>query len=280
MIPDELPSTACQAAMWSPPEKGYSGSRLREGGGWFGPQYVYSSRQSELFRGQYPYTEFIEAAVDEAVYIFGVIIGMPRGAGAIVGIKAKDTKAEPGSSGEWVSLYQGAPLTGVFLHQLEDRGANWNWAPTLCRTDFKTDTIRIEMDTSSLTTSAGASEWHYIDYVEVLGSRSIQTSAIPQGSFSQRGVYALESLRVLYVPDTHANGDDFFEYQASDCAGDAFRASQTGVVSFSIAPVNDVPLPVMSNLSLTAGIERSTTVSELVSDVETRVNDLVFFITE
>ena len=31
---------------------------------------------------------------------------------------------------------------------------------------------------------------------------------------------------------------------------------------------------------LTAGTERSITVSELVSDVETRVNDLVFFITE
>ena len=83
----------------------------------------------------------------------------------------------------------------------------------------------------------------------------------------------------VYVPHEHANGDDFFEYEASDCAGNIFRTSEKGTVSFSIAPINDAPVPVTRAFNLTVGTQRWIPVSEFVSDVETPTSDLVVVIT-
>lgn len=66
----------------------------------FGPPYVYSHRQSDSYRGYQPYTEFIEVAVTTPVYIFGIVIGMPRGVGSIAAIRARDPEAEEGSGAE------------------------------------------------------------------------------------------------------------------------------------------------------------------------------------
>ena len=74
---------AISAAVWCPERNGYVGDELMTGGGMFGPQYAYSHRQSDHYSGSWPFTEFIEVAVATPVYIFGIVIGMPRGVGSI-----------------------------------------------------------------------------------------------------------------------------------------------------------------------------------------------------
>ena len=124
-------------------------------------------------------------------------------------------------------------------------GKYHKWAPVVCRTNFKTDTIRIEMDTSAET---GAADWNYVhaqlhrspiictlvggtradsrvsslelqvDYVEIIGSRSIQANILTNGVRSTiAGNLVKETTTVIYVPHEHANGVDTFEYQSSDC---------------------------------------------------------------
>ena len=81
----------------------------------------------------------------------------PASPGAIVGIRAK-------KGDEWVRMYEGKPLISMNRDQKDNGGQYWRWSPPICRTHFKTDTIRIEMDTVAI------ADWNYIDYVEVLGS--------------------------------------------------------------------------------------------------------------
>ena len=81
----------------------------------------------------------------------------------------------------------------------------------------------------------------YVDYVEVLGSQSLQASTLQGGVSSVTGNAHTRSLRVVYVPHTNAHGQDSFEYQGTDCAGDLFRDSPAGRVDVYISPINDVP---------------------------------------
>ena len=53
--------------------------------------------------------------METPVYIFGLVLGMPRGAGSIVGIRAKN-------GDEWVRMYEGEPLTSVYREQRENGG--------------------------------------------------------------------------------------------------------------------------------------------------------------
>ena len=109
---------AVQAAVWSPSRQGYEGDTLLTGGGMFGPPYVYSHRQSDSYRGYQPYTEFIEVAVTTPVYIFGIVIGMPRGVGSIVAIRARDPEAEEGSGAECTpTLYSNSTTSGLAPNQ-------------------------------------------------------------------------------------------------------------------------------------------------------------------
>jgi hypothetical protein len=131
------------AAIWCPENMGIV-DRVLVGGGMFGPQYAYNFRQSDSFRGTLPYNEFIEAAVETPVYIFRVIVGMSRGVGAIVAIRARNPSVARGGDGEWVRLYEGAPRMDAYQDQVAD-GAYAKWVPDICRIQFKTDTIRLEV---------------------------------------------------------------------------------------------------------------------------------------
>lgn len=271
---------AFNAAVWCPERTGYMGELLMAGGGPFGPQYEYRTLHNETLRGQLPYTEFIEVAVSTPIYIFGVVIGMSRGAGCVVAIRARDPSKPPGHPDEWGRLYESEPLVGEAAAQVES-GVYWKWSPSLCRVNFKTDTIRIELDTRD----RAGDTWNYVDAVEVLGSEMIQQSVL-SGGLAQRisgtGTTVAASLRVVYVPNANANGVDSFEYEASDCTGDLFRSSLPAVVSFTINPINDVPTQIVHNMSVSSS-ELSRSVLDfgtIVSDVETPVGQLVITITD
>jgi len=251
------------AAVWCPAKQGYVGDEVMRSGGYFGPEYANTHNQKDTYESgetPNPYTEWIEVAIDEPVYVFRIVIGMPRGPGCIVAIRVLNPE-----SGEWVRLYEGPPLLDVFRDKKE-ANEYWRWAPNVCQIDFKADTLRIEMDTSSET---GIYDWNYVDYVEVFGSREIQPHVLGVnghiGDSSDRG------FKVLYVANEHANGEDSFEYTGNDCLGDLFRASEPGVVTISIASRNDAPVQLMGSVDVVRGTTLTLYLDELVQDVETPV---------
>ena len=264
------------AGIWCPERKTETADTL-SGGGAFGPQYQYGPRtQATTYTGQFPYTEWIEVSVDEPVYIFRVILGISRGAGGVVGIRAKDPSAAAGSAEEWVRLYEALPLLDVTARQ-RSTGAYEKWAPNICRLQFKSDTIRIEVDTSAQT---GAADWNYLDYVEVIGSQFLQSSGLPGGvrTYDSTGMLT-KTTRVVYEPFLHANGEDSFQYQSSDCTGDMFRTSSTATVAISISPVNDVPVQLAPLVNVTQATSATLPFNTLVSDVETPFEQLAIVIT-
>ena len=275
------------AAIWCPERKGYVGDELMAGGGKFGPQYAYSHRQSDHYRGSLPFTEFIEVAVATPVYIFGIVIGMPRGVGSIVAIRARNPLAEEGSDGEWVRMYEANPLLEQDRKNRAVGGPYWNWAPNVCRTHFLADTIRIEVDTSDET---GVGDWNYIDAVEIFGSTSIQEGALRQeaditgdigktDAWVTEGTTVTRNVKVVFVPHTNAHGEDSFEYKATDCTGDMFRISEPGLVSIIIDDVNDAPSIVIDAVGVTTNKDEQLNFSALVADVETAPSQLVIEIT-
>ena len=141
---------------------------------------------------------------------------------------------------------------------------------------FLTDTIRIEVDTSEET---GATDWNYIDAVEIHGSTSIQAGALRQKSnIGATGGRVTSNVKVVYVPNLNAHGDDSFEYTANDCTGDTFRASEPGLVSIAIDGVNDTPMLIVDAASVT-NTDGQLNFSALVADIETVNSQLVIEIT-
>ena len=144
--------------------------------------------------------------------------------------------------------------------------------------------------------TAAIEDWIYIDYVEVLGSEITQDSALKHSSWlfeasdavsGTQSEVVTHSVHVLYVPHENANGRDSFEYQANDCPGDIFRSSESGVVSFEIAPVNDAPTLRKREVDITAraahvldfGGSSQDAAQHLLNDVETPVSLLEVVLT-
>ena len=76
-------------------------------------------------------------------------IGSPRGMGAVTGVHVKH-------GAEWIALYK----SPVLLEEAEVYKLTrqyWSWAPAICRTHFKTKSIRLEIDTSKDT---GIQDWN------------------------------------------------------------------------------------------------------------------------
>ena len=48
-------------------------------------------------------------------------------------------------------------------------------------------------------------DWNYVDYVRVFGSRTLQPAALRTGQH-----------QLVYVPNEHTNGEDSFEFRASE----------------------------------------------------------------
>ena len=145
--------------------------------------------------------------------------------------------------------------------------------------------FRLEINTEAI------EDWNYIDFVEVIGTRNIQSNVLERqvapgggggeggGSVDGLGSIMNKTYVVVYVPFKDAYGEDSFAYQGSDCFGDMFRSSSEGVVSFSIAAVNDVPELLLTTVDLVTGTRGEIKLASIVSDVETPFSKLALTIT-
>jgi hypothetical protein len=95
----------------------------------------------------------------------------------------------------------------------------------MCSTTFRTETIRVEMDTRTVP------DWNELDFITLKGSL-----ALP------RGVLPLGTREILYVPDPDAFGEDRFSYTLSDCASEPGRQPLPATVAVAIFAENDSPV--------------------------------------
>jgi hypothetical protein len=150
--------------------------------------------------------------------------------GAIVRIRAFNPLA-----GDFFTVWESPDGEGdptiQYRHQLRTEYRVFRPLP-ICQTSFKTDTIRIELDTRTVT------DWNELDYVQLTGSLGLPHGVLPEGT-----------REIIYVPDPNAFGEDVFSYSLSDCPFDPRRQPLPATVAVSIAPVNDPP--VAANLTIT-----------------------------
>ena len=187
-----------------------------------GDQYIRFAWNPSLSFDQDSFTEFIEVEFPTPVFVQSIEIGEPRGMGSIVRILAFDA-----TSGEYSTLWKSQTGEGDMAIQsvFQKRYDYRVFTPfPLCQTTFKTASIRIEMDTRTVT------DWNELDYVQLIGSLNLPVGVL-EGGINE----------VVYVPNADAFGDDNFSYVVSDCAFDAKRASAPATVSTRISPVNDPP---------------------------------------
>lgn len=166
------------------------------------------------------YSEFIELDFDTEVFVSNVIVGMPRGMGSVVGIKAWDNHTHA-----WQSMYEGEADPDFERYmQLTRQYHDFEPSP-LCTTLFKTRRVRIELDTITI------SDWNEIDYVQLIGTTTKQASAI---RVMGGGV------DFVYVPDRDFAGVDSFTYSFCDC-GDK-RCNYDVTAEILVEALNDAPV--------------------------------------
>jgi hypothetical protein len=172
------------------------------------------------------YTEFIVVGFSTAVYVQTIEIGEVRGAGSIVRIKALRRE-----TGEYMTLWESVDGEGDprLQYRQQARLEYRVFKPyPICETTFKTDTIRLEMDTRSVT------DWNELDYIAMVGSSKLRSGVLPAGT-----------RELMYVPNSDAEGADRFGYAVSDCPFQLERFSANDVntnVGLYIVPSNDPPL--------------------------------------
>jgi hypothetical protein len=204
------------------------------------------------------FTEFIEVGFATAVYVHFIEIGEPRGMGSIVRIRAFNA-VEGDYQTIWESSSGEGDPTVQYRHQQRSEYRIFRPLP-ICQTTFRTDTIRIEMDTRTVT------DWNELDYVQLSGSLALPHGTLPQGTN-----------QIIYVPDPNAFGEDSFAYTLSDCAFDSMRQASPATATVSIVAVNDAPVATnytISDLESQPGKTTNGTkvvrvdLSELVTDVD------------
>ena len=237
------------AGVWCPKKKGYAGDLVMSDGGTFGPEYVFSHNQADVYLSSTPkYTDWIEVSLETPAYVASIEIGMPRGMAHVVAIRAWDATALA-----WVALYTGDPDVEAAAAYTETR-EYYRWAPSTCRVHFRVTHLRIEVDTSAET---GIADWNYMDYVRVYGSLGdIQSAALRTGIN-----------KVVYVPEADEYGADTFSFHATDCPGNLLRSSAESVVSIAIGAVNDAPAAITQTIDVS--VDTTTTLTVLgVTDVD------------
>ena len=121
--------------------------------------------------------------------------------------------------GTWLPLYTSTPL-----HKLgaEPGTQYWKWSPDVCQLNFKTDEIRVKIDTSRETGTLVS----VVDYVKVIGTSEQQSAALP--------FVVGANISLIYQADAFETGSDSFTYAASDCPGDPLRMSAPSTVTLTI----------------------------------------------
>lgn len=165
------------------------------------------------------YSEFIELDFDHNVYLENLVIGMPRGMGSVVGVKAWDNLTS-----SWQTVFSGdADADFERYMQLTKQYDDFEPNP-LCNTMYTTRRVRIELDTVTV------SDWNEIDYVELIGATTKQDAALRVDN----GV-----AKFVYTPSKDFAGVDKFTVKFCDC-GDK-RCSYDVTVDINIENVNDAP---------------------------------------
>ena len=162
--------------------------------------------------------EFIEVNYTESVYITGVEIGENRGMGAVNQVRTFNA-----AENKYYKLWEGQASNDIQKHHAKFSEYR-KFGPTVCQPPFKTNTVRIELDTSAVP------DWNEIDYIYMMGLRQLP-----------HGVLEHPSRSVYYKPDKDAYGADDFEFVSYDCPYDRYRKSNTATVTVQIAQVNDAP---------------------------------------
>mmetsp|Transcript_7817 Transcript_7817/g.17079 ORF Transcript_7817/g.17079 Transcript_7817/m.17079 type:complete len:867 (-) Transcript_7817:181-2781(-) len=211
------------AGVWCPLNQGYIGDVNIYGGekaAVYGEEYNFKWNQKLGYSKVQKYTEFIEIKYKKPVFAVNMEVGSPRGGGAIVSIKAKDP------NGKWQVLYSGSAQREANA-MTNERGFYFIFDETICRPSFKSDTYRLELDTSSET---GIGTWNYIDYVKLFGAEELQ-----------RAVLRFPEDQVVYKPEPNQFGKDEFKFAAYDCGGSRLRTSGGKTISVQITPTPDFP---------------------------------------
>ena len=116
---------------------------------------------------------------------------------------------------------------------LEEAGQTTQWSPEVCRLNFKSSEIRIEVDTSLDT---GILAESVFTYVKVIGASEQQLAAIP--------FVVGANTSLVYQATAFRSGMDSFTYAASDCPGNRLRMSTPATtINVMITPKNNAPYP-------------------------------------
>ena len=162
--------------------------------------------------------EYIEVSFEESKYITGVEIGECRGMGSIVKVMAW---SETGK--KYYTLWEGTASNDIQKHHALFQSYRV-FGPSICQPPFKSDRVRIELDTKTVP------DWNEIDYIKMFGSNEL-----PDGTLNY------PSTSVYYEPNKDAYGEDSFEFVGYDCPYDRYRKSDDAAITINIAQVNDEP---------------------------------------
>ena len=128
--------------------------------------------------------------------------------------------------GTWLPLYTGTPLHELAAGQSSQF---WEWSPEVCQLNFKSNEIRVEIDTSMETGIFVG----LVDYIKVHGTSEQQDAAIP--------FVVGANVTLTYQATSFLSGSDSFTYAASDCPGQPLRMSAPATVEVNIINSNDAP---------------------------------------
>ncbi len=178
---------------------------------------------------RFGYNEFIQLRFDTPVYPHSMQIGENRGMGSMVRIRGR-REATPGDLTKLWESKVVDPTTGLptgdatIEAEFRSKKIYRTFRPQICRSTFKVDELRLELDTDTVT------DWNEIDYVRFEGATSLSPGILLDTGSPPK---------LVYRPDADADGDDHFEYAAFDCAFDRSRISEAATVAISITPKYD-----------------------------------------
>ena len=138
------------SGVWCPLKKGYTPGTLMTGetAYAYGAQYAFNHTQDAFYNNPlvHPrYTEYIEVEFKVPVYPTGVVIGCTRGCHDVVSIKARNGDL-------WESVYAGKTDPAKDKER-KNKMQYLHFNPVTCHMPFKTNALRIEIDTTTETGS-------------------------------------------------------------------------------------------------------------------------------
>ena len=228
------------------------------------PEGVFSGGDSLLTYGPWDargtfeqdgYSEFIDLDFETDVYLQNVIVGMPRGMGSIVGIRAWDELTDA-----WQPVYEGAADADYERYMQLTRQYSVFEPYPACTTAFLTSRVRIELDTVTV------ADWNEIDYAQLTGTTTKQDSFM-------RALAGATTFK--YVPDTDYEGPDSFTYRFCDCG--TSRCSDPATVHINVQAVNDAPVIPTEAIEIASDCEWSNVLAIPLPASDVDANDTLTY---